>query len=74
MGQKVNPIGLLMKNQAVKGWYSGNSMDSQDTLAFSSLTGVRPMTEVFPLENYNEAYEAMLNARVRFRAVLTTGL
>jgi D-arabinose 1-dehydrogenase-like Zn-dependent alcohol dehydrogenase len=71
---KFDPIQAIVLRSSVKGWYSGNSMDSQDTLAFSSLTGVRPMTEVFPLEKYNEAYDAMMNAKVRFRAVLTTGL
>jgi hypothetical protein len=46
---------------------------SQDTLAFSVLTGVRAMTEVFPLERAAEAYEHMMSGKARFRAVLTTG-
>jgi len=58
----------------LRAWYSGTSMDSQDTLAFSALSGVRPMTQVFPLEKYQEAYDAMMNSTVRFRAVITTGL
>jgi D-arabinose 1-dehydrogenase-like Zn-dependent alcohol dehydrogenase len=58
----------------LRAWYSGTSMDSQETLAFSALSGVRPMTQVFPLEKYQEAYDAMLNSTVRFRAVITTGL
>src|SRR4051812_24319043 len=33
---QVSPIGLLMGNRSVKGWYSGTSIDSQDTLAFSA--------------------------------------
>lgn len=48
-------------------------IDSQDTLSFSVLTGVRSMNEVFPIERAAEAYELMMNGKVRFRAVLTTG-
>lgn len=55
------------------GWPSGTSIDSQDTLAFSALSGVRPMTEVFPLERAAEGYERMMSGKARFRVVLTTG-
>jgi D-arabinose 1-dehydrogenase-like Zn-dependent alcohol dehydrogenase len=48
-------------------------MDSQDTLLFSALSGVRSMNEIFPLERATEAYERMMSGKVRFRAVLTTG-
>jgi D-arabinose 1-dehydrogenase-like Zn-dependent alcohol dehydrogenase len=71
---QLNPISAIMNRTATKGWSSGSSIDSQDTVAFSSLTGVRPMTEVFPLEKYQEAYDRMLSAKVRFRAVLSTGM
>ncbi len=55
------------------GWYSGTSIDSQDTLSFSVLTGVRSMNEVFPLDRAAEAYERMMSGKARFRVVLTTG-
>jgi D-arabinose 1-dehydrogenase-like Zn-dependent alcohol dehydrogenase len=55
------------------GWPSGRSIDSQDTLRFSALTGVRSMNEVFPLERAAEAYEHMMSGKARFRVVLTTG-
>jgi D-arabinose 1-dehydrogenase-like Zn-dependent alcohol dehydrogenase len=55
------------------GWPSGTSIDSQDTLSFSVLTGVRAMTEVFPLGRAAEAYERMMSGKARFRVVLTTG-
>jgi D-arabinose 1-dehydrogenase-like Zn-dependent alcohol dehydrogenase len=71
---QVNPFTAVFSRAAVRGWYSGSSIDSQDTLRFSALTGVRPMTEVFPLEKANDAYEVMMSGKVRFRAVLTTGL
>jgi D-arabinose 1-dehydrogenase-like Zn-dependent alcohol dehydrogenase len=67
---QVSPLQLLRGRQAVKGWYSGTSIDSQDTLAFSVLSGVRSMNEVFPLEKVNEAYERMINGKARFRVVL----
>ena len=66
-------IQLIRGSQSVKGWYSGTAIDSQDTLAFSVLTGVRSMNEVFPLERVAEAYERMHSGNARFRAVLTTG-
>ena len=59
--------------RSIMGWPSGSSIDSQDTLAFSLLTGVRAMNEVFPLERAAEAYEHMMSGKARFRAVLTTG-
>ena len=65
-------IPLILGRRSIVGWPSGSSIDSQDTLSFSLLTGVRPMTEVFPLERAAEAYEQMMSGKARFRAVLTT--
>jgi D-arabinose 1-dehydrogenase-like Zn-dependent alcohol dehydrogenase len=70
---QVSPLGLIMGRRAVKGWYSGTAIDSEDTLAFSALSGVRSMNEVFPLERVAEAYERMASGKARFRVVLTTG-
>ncbi len=67
----VSPGQLIGGCLAVKGWYSGTSIDSQDTLAFCVLTGVRSMNEVFPLERVAEAYDRMLSGQARFRVVLT---
>ena len=64
---------LLVGRQSVKGWYSGTAIDSQDTLSFSVLSGVRSMNEVYPIEQVSEAYERMLSGKARFRIVLTTG-
>jgi D-arabinose 1-dehydrogenase-like Zn-dependent alcohol dehydrogenase len=68
---QVSPLTLLMGRRSVKGWYSGTSIDSQDTLAFSARTDVRSMNEIFPLERVNEAYERMASGKARFRVVLT---
>ena len=70
---QVSPLQLLMKCQSVKGWYSGTSIDSQDTLAFSARTGVRSMNETYPLERVEEAFERMMSGKARFRVVLTIG-
>jgi D-arabinose 1-dehydrogenase-like Zn-dependent alcohol dehydrogenase len=68
------PAGLLIfGRRSITGWPSGTSIDSQDTLAFSVLAGVRAMTEVFPLERAPEAYDRMMSGKARFRVVLTTG-
>jgi D-arabinose 1-dehydrogenase-like Zn-dependent alcohol dehydrogenase len=69
----VSPLQLIGGRQSVKGWYSGTSVDSQDTLSFSVHTGVRSMNEIFPLERASEAYDRMLSGKARFRVVLTTG-
>jgi D-arabinose 1-dehydrogenase-like Zn-dependent alcohol dehydrogenase len=68
----ISPIGLIMGRRSVRGWYSGTAADSQDTLKFSVLTGVRSMNEVYPLDHVAEAYERMLSGKARFRVVLTT--
>ncbi len=70
---QVNPLEMIGERRGVIGWPSGTSIDSEDTLAFSALTGVRPMTEAYPLERTAEAYEHMMSNKARFRVVLTTG-
>jgi D-arabinose 1-dehydrogenase-like Zn-dependent alcohol dehydrogenase len=67
----INPFPLIMGSRSVKGWYSGTSIDSQQTLAFSALTGVRSMNETYPLARVAEAYDRMMSGRARFRVVLT---
>lgn len=70
---EVPAMTLILGRRSIVGWPSGSSIDSQDTLAFSLLTGVRAMSEVFPLERAAEAYEHMMSGKARFRAVLTMG-
>ncbi len=69
----INPFPLLLGRRTVAGWPSGTGMDSEDTLNFSALTGVKPMTEVYPLEKAAEAYDRMMSGKARFRVVVTTG-
>ncbi len=70
---QISPLFLLMGNRSIKGWYSGTSIDSQDTLAFSARTGVHSMNETFPLDRVNEGYERMMSGKARFRVVLKIG-
>jgi D-arabinose 1-dehydrogenase-like Zn-dependent alcohol dehydrogenase len=65
---------LIAGRRSISGWPSGSPIDSHDTLAYCALTGIRPMTEVFPLERATEAYERMQSGKARFRAVLSTGI
>ena len=67
----IPPLVLLGGRRSIKGWYSGTSTDSEDTMSFSALTGVRSMNEIFPLEKVEEAYARMMSGAARFRAVLT---
>ena len=69
----ITPLQLIFSRRTVRGWPSGSSIDSEDTLKFSSLSGVRPMIERYPLEKAAEAYDQMISGRARFRVVLTMG-
>jgi D-arabinose 1-dehydrogenase-like Zn-dependent alcohol dehydrogenase len=70
---EVSPLLLISGRRRVQGWPSGTSSDSEDALAFSARTGVRPMNEVFPLERIGEAYDRMMSGQARFRVVISTG-
>jgi D-arabinose 1-dehydrogenase-like Zn-dependent alcohol dehydrogenase len=67
----ITPLQLIFGSKRIQGWASGTAKDSEDTLRFSALSGVRPMIERYPLAKAAEAYEQMLSGRARFRAVLT---
>ena len=66
----VNSFDLIGKSAGVRGWYSGVSRDSEDTLAFSKLNNVVSMNEIYPLERAQDAYDRMLSGKARFRVVL----
>jgi len=67
----VTPVQLIFGNRSIRGKASGTARDSQDTLEFSLLSGVRPMIERYPLEKAAEAYQQMISGKARFRVVLT---
>jgi D-arabinose 1-dehydrogenase-like Zn-dependent alcohol dehydrogenase len=69
----VDPILLIARQRSLKGWYSGTSIDSQDTLAFSASNNVQSMNEIFPLDRAAEAYDRMMSGNARFRVVLQIG-
>ena len=70
---EVSPIQLIGGKKSIQGWAAGVAIDSEDTLGFSALAGVRPMIEKFPLEQAAKAYERMMSGKARFRVVLTMG-
>lgn len=70
---EASPLVLIMGRRAIEGWYSGTSIDAEDTLAFSAHSGVRSMNEAYPLERAAEAYDRMMSGKARFRVVLTMG-
>jgi D-arabinose 1-dehydrogenase-like Zn-dependent alcohol dehydrogenase len=70
---KVSTVDLILGSRSVVGHASGASIDSQDTLSFSALSGVRPVIETLPLERATEAYDKMMSGDARFRMVLLTG-
>lgn len=67
----VTPVQLIMSRRSITGWPSGTARDSEDTLNFCALTGIRPMIETLPLEQAATGYERMLSGKARFRMVLT---
>jgi len=68
---EVTPIQLITGSRALQGWSTGTPADSEDTLRFSELTGVRPMIETYPLERAAEGYARMMSGGAQFRVVLT---
>jgi D-arabinose 1-dehydrogenase-like Zn-dependent alcohol dehydrogenase len=70
---QVTPAQLIANMRRLHGWASGVPADSEDTLKFAELTGVRTMIERYPLEKATEAYARMMSGRAEFRVVLTMG-
>jgi D-arabinose 1-dehydrogenase-like Zn-dependent alcohol dehydrogenase len=68
---EVSPVQLINGSKTIQGWAAGTPADSEDTLNFSELTGVRPMIETYPLEKAAEAYARMMSGKAEFRVVLT---
>jgi len=68
---EVTPVQLISGSRTIQGWAAGTPTDSEDTLRFAELTGVRPMIETYPLEKADEAYARMMSGKAEFRVVLT---
>jgi D-arabinose 1-dehydrogenase-like Zn-dependent alcohol dehydrogenase len=68
---EVTPIQLISGSRTIQGWAAGTPADSDDTLRFAELSGVRPMIETYPLEKAAEAYARMMSGKAQFRVVLT---
>jgi D-arabinose 1-dehydrogenase-like Zn-dependent alcohol dehydrogenase len=65
------PNQLLFGKKGIKGWAGGIPTDSEDTLRFAEMTGVRPMIEKYPLAKAAEGYARMMSGKAEFRVVLT---
>jgi D-arabinose 1-dehydrogenase-like Zn-dependent alcohol dehydrogenase len=68
---EVTPVQLISGSRTIQGWAAGTPTDSEDTLRFAELTGVRSMIETYPLEKAAEAYARMISGKAQFRVVLT---
>jgi D-arabinose 1-dehydrogenase-like Zn-dependent alcohol dehydrogenase len=68
---EVTPIQLITGSRTIQGWAAGTAADSEDTLNFAELSGVRPMIETYPLEKAAEGYARMMSGKAQFRVVLT---
>ncbi len=68
---EVTPVQLIIGSRTIQGWAAGTPADSEDTLRFAELSGVRPMIETYPLEKAAEAYARMMSGNAQFRVVLT---
>jgi D-arabinose 1-dehydrogenase-like Zn-dependent alcohol dehydrogenase len=68
---EVAPVQLITGSRTIQGWAAGTAADSEDTLRFAELSGVRPMIETYPLEKAAEAYDRMMSGKAQFRVVLT---
>jgi D-arabinose 1-dehydrogenase-like Zn-dependent alcohol dehydrogenase len=67
---EVSPAQLIFGRRSLQGWPSGIPTDSEDTLRFAEMTGVRPMIEKYPLAKAAEAYARMMSGKAEFRVVL----
>jgi D-arabinose 1-dehydrogenase-like Zn-dependent alcohol dehydrogenase len=68
---EVTPVQLISGSRTIHGWASGTPADTEDTLRFADLSGVRPMIETYPLERAAEGYARMISGNAEFRVVLT---
>jgi D-arabinose 1-dehydrogenase-like Zn-dependent alcohol dehydrogenase len=68
---EVTPLQLISGSRTIQGWAAGTPADSEDTLRFAELSGVRPMIETYPLEKAAEGFARMMSGKAEFRVVLT---
>jgi D-arabinose 1-dehydrogenase-like Zn-dependent alcohol dehydrogenase len=68
---EVTPVQLIFGSRSIQGWAAGTPTDTEDTLRFAELTGVRPMIETYPLEKAAEGFARMMSGKAQFRVVLT---
>ncbi|KAJ5171695.1 alcohol dehydrogenase [Penicillium capsulatum] len=62
---------MVTRGLSVHGWPSGHALDSEEAIQFTELQDVKCLVERFPLDRANDAFNAMKEGTVRFRAVIT---
>jgi D-arabinose 1-dehydrogenase-like Zn-dependent alcohol dehydrogenase len=67
---EVNSAGMIGARTSIRAWPSGTCVDSEDTMNFAVLTGVRAMIETMPRARTLEAYAKMMAGEARFRMVI----
>ncbi|QOY90540.1 zinc-binding dehydrogenase [Paludibaculum fermentans] len=65
-------LGLVLQRQSIRGWPTGTSIDSEDTLKFSEISGVLPLIEKYPLEQTSDADDRIISGYARFRVFRET--
>ncbi len=66
---KIPPFPLLYE-RSVSGSQAGSPSDTAAMLAFAARKGVKPMVEVFPMKDINDAVDRARSGKARFRVVL----
>jgi D-arabinose 1-dehydrogenase-like Zn-dependent alcohol dehydrogenase len=67
---EVAPPLLVSQSRSVAGHPSGTSKDSEDTLRFAALFGIKPMIEEVAMGNAPAGFERMMSGDARYRVVL----
>jgi uncharacterized zinc-type alcohol dehydrogenase-like protein len=68
--QIISPVQLLVGQKSICGSAAGSTGMAMDMLRFCAIHGIKPMVETFPFSKVNEAFEKVINNKIRFRAVL----
>ncbi|CAH0024879.1 unnamed protein product [Clonostachys rhizophaga] len=62
---------MITRGISMQSFNVGNCFDSQHAMDFAHSKGITCAVKTFPLDKAQEAYDAMLQGKVRYRSVLT---
>ena len=69
---QVSPLSLIHKQLSIKGSMQNKRKDLIDILQLAKEKKIRPMIEVYPLNQINQVLEKLEQGTIRFRAVIKT--